>query len=354
MSVGCSVVVLVGTVLVLYLGAQPVEGGCVELGYCCHGKNNTCLANGPRINNPKSHKCFCDESCVFQKDCCTDYRDLCKAQHCELGPWSRWGECSKDCGWGQKTRERLIKTHPKNGGKACEATQEKVFCYGWSCKSARHSHGSLEMRETGKVIPAMYGNHRRSKKYSPFADIRRNLFNHYSANKAISRPPYCARFEVTSTHHACDGHHATDWSRLLKKGSQVCVECQPLAMKRKLGIRCKGHGVFHKETRWTAATVSGCHGKWVMKTEHEDCSCNPQSQSSFILLWEPQCYFKNRRFHASCYHLPQMASWQITRLHYCSMAQRTPRQAQVLWIVKIYRNNAHVFYEEPCWLQVSD
>ena len=43
--------------------------------------------------------------------------------------------------------------------------------------------------ETGKIIPAMYGTWRKDKKYSPYADIRRNLFFHYSSNQIVTRPP---------------------------------------------------------------------------------------------------------------------------------------------------------------------
>ena len=64
----------------------------------------------------------------------------------------------------------------------------------------------------------------------------------------------------------------------------MCVECQELAMKKKLGVRCKGHGVFQKETTWNAMGVPGCHGEWVMKTRHDECQCDTGNELSFIFL----------------------------------------------------------------------
>ena len=78
---------------------------------------------------------------------------------------------------------------------------------------------------------------------------------------------YCARYEITNARKSCQLNGAKNpWAPELKKGATVCVECQELAMKKKLGVRCKGHGVYNKETRWNAITVAGCHGDWVMKT----------------------------------------------------------------------------------------
>lgn len=43
-----------------------------------------------------------------------------KARDCTLTPWSRWTECSKRCGGGQKERTREVADHALHGGKACE------------------------------------------------------------------------------------------------------------------------------------------------------------------------------------------------------------------------------------------
>ena len=42
------------------------------------------------------------------------------------------------------------------------------------------------------------------------------------------------------------------WTQMLTKGQTICVECQPLAMKRKLGVRCSGDGIYLKVTSFTS------------------------------------------------------------------------------------------------------
>ena len=101
------------------------------------------------------------------------------------------------------------------------------------------------------------------------------------------------QFELTEVRRSCsrassvDGDAvAEDWPGRLRKGSSVCVECQSLAMRRRLGGRCRGHGVLRKVTRWTAVVAgsTGCHGKWTLKSRQEACQCSAESPLSFILV----------------------------------------------------------------------
>ena len=69
--------VVVFAVVALVLG---VDAGCRERGQCCRGKDNTCKAVGPRMNGKSTKTCFCDESCLFLGDCCTDFKDVCKGK----------------------------------------------------------------------------------------------------------------------------------------------------------------------------------------------------------------------------------------------------------------------------------
>ena len=94
-------------------------------------------------------------------------------------------------------------------------------------------------------------------------------------------------FELTGVRSACNvsGTPAeAEFSEHLTKGATVCVECQPSAMSRQLGTRCRGHGVAGKQTRWKAVTVPGCRGRWVMRSRRDDCQCDVQSPTSFILV----------------------------------------------------------------------
>jgi len=48
----------------------------------------------------------------------------------------------------------------------------------------------LSDAETGYIIPAVFGQWRKSKKlgYNPFLDIRKNIYHHYDAQSLIHRP----------------------------------------------------------------------------------------------------------------------------------------------------------------------
>ena len=103
------------------------------------------------------------------------------------------------------------------------------------------------------------------------------------------------QFELSEVRRSCykasmgrnKNEVVADWPSRLTKGAEVCVECQSLAMRRRLGGRCRGHGVLHKETRWVvmaAARTTGCRGKWVLKSRQDACQCSAQSPLSFILV----------------------------------------------------------------------
>ena len=42
--------------------------------------------------------------------------------------------------------------------------------------------------ETGRVVPASFGSWRRSKRYDPYKDIRKNLFEHYEGHVLADQP----------------------------------------------------------------------------------------------------------------------------------------------------------------------
>ena len=96
----------------------------------------------------------------------------------------------------------------------------------------------------------------------------------------ISFCSYRAIYRVTHARGSCEDH---PWAKVLKHGAEVCVECQPTSMNKRLE-RCRGHGVFRQETMWNAIEVKNCHGKWKMITHHESETCNHQGDHDFVLV----------------------------------------------------------------------
>lgn len=92
---------------------------------------------------------------------------------------------------------------------------------------------------------------------------------------------YCGKYVIKHTSKHCE---ETEWAAALKADTKVCVECQPVAMNRDIGMRCMGHGVFAKTTSWKAVDVKHCHGTWEMVQQHEPCTCNAEVEPSFIFI----------------------------------------------------------------------
>lgn len=97
---------------------------------------------------------------------------------------------------------------------------------------------------------------------------------------------YCGTYKITESSYKCTNttqdHHA--WANVLKAGDEVCVECQPFAMHKHFGMRCKGHGVPGKVTRWRAIDVPHCNGRWELKTVERSCTCNVHKNKDFIFI----------------------------------------------------------------------
>ncbi|XP_064653249.1 somatomedin-B and thrombospondin type-1 domain-containing protein-like [Lineus longissimus] len=266
---------------------KSADASCERLvGGCCKGLNSSSLcnvANGITMKGQRG-KCYCDESCLKTQDCCSDYKTFCQATDCEVGDWSKWGRCSRECGeGGESKRQRLIIVKSSNGGKKCPELEETMPCVGRSCHQRRDTFGRA-VRETARIIPARFGRWRTSKMYDATRGIRKNLWFHYSKNEIITKPSYFANYELVSTRRACEKNIYGPWAGNLKKGQTICVECQVTAMHQRLGVRCKGHGAYEQMTRWNAMNVPGCHGMWVQKSQHRAGTCPVSSETSFIFV----------------------------------------------------------------------
>merc|ERR1719316_2048369 len=53
---------------------------------------------------------------------------------CKLATWSGWSKCSAECGGGVSQRLREVKRAMKYGGKPCGSTSETVSCNGQACE----------------------------------------------------------------------------------------------------------------------------------------------------------------------------------------------------------------------------
>eukprot|EP00927_Polykrikos_kofoidii_P046558 TRINITY_DN40760_c0_g1_i1.p1 TRINITY_DN40760_c0_g1~~TRINITY_DN40760_c0_g1_i1.p1 ORF type:complete len:943 (-),score=114.89 TRINITY_DN40760_c0_g1_i1:221-2857(-) len=51
----------------------------------------------------------------------------CKLVDCAWGSWRPWTSCSRDCGGGQRSRDRIVETPPSPGGLACAAVSAQEF-----------------------------------------------------------------------------------------------------------------------------------------------------------------------------------------------------------------------------------
>lgn len=266
--------------------------GCRRLGLCCRGRNVTCsstVSDDATSTSTSTSTCFCDEECLTLADCCSDYRAVCRPVDCLLADdWQPWSDCDSRCGYGVQVRVRQTVVDAVNGGQPCGETVQRRLCQGTQCKLARSQHGAVsQLKETAGIVPASYAAWRSDALYSPLEDIRQNLFTHVKYDQFRhdhSQPSYCAKFEVTETRSSCRRH---DWTRRLRRGAVVCVECQQFTASAgpRARRRCVGHGVYDRQTDWNAVGVRRCHGKWTLVSRHlKPCQCDPRATTSFVFV----------------------------------------------------------------------
>lgn len=266
---------------------------CSDVNLCCPGRNNTCYAIGPRMDgNFNESKCFCDDNCKAMKDCCIDHEIYCQSQRgqdCVLSEWTQWSKCESkhQCGKGIQKRKRHVIESAAHGGKPCGHQRQKRVCYIEDCTEIQSvEYSGRELKEVGRVLPASFGIYRISEEYNPHKDIRKNLpFFQDLKNEVPTNVAYCGTYKITESSSKCTNNtqEHQHWATFLKAGDEVCVECQPFAMHKHLGMRCKGHGVLNQSTRWRAIDVPHCYGRWELK-KRDKCTCNIHQDISFILI----------------------------------------------------------------------
>ncbi|XP_067856624.1 somatomedin-B and thrombospondin type-1 domain-containing protein isoform X1 [Heptranchias perlo] len=251
----------------LVLLEAGAEGGCVDLGSCCKGREPDCRTTGWRPD--RSHgTCYCDQACRHTLDCCHDYQLACPAISCKVTEWSFWSGCAEQCKNTYRIRQRYITQEPQNGGEPCPPLEERAGCVEY------HSDQDRMCRQS--FVPALIttGGYGKARK-------KRDVFIESEA------PGYCVEFQVKSLTQNCwiENRPHTRWMQYLREGFTVCVECQPPALNSGFQ-RCYGDGA-ETESRnqilqWHAIGNPRCRGTWKWIRRMESCSC--PSVHSFLFI----------------------------------------------------------------------
>ncbi|XP_051887241.1 somatomedin-B and thrombospondin type-1 domain-containing protein isoform X1 [Pristis pectinata] len=234
------------------------EGGCVDFGTCCKGRESQCHTTGWRPDRSYG-TCYCDQACGRTLDCCHDYQLACPAVSCKVTEWSFWSGCAEPCKNTYRVRRRYIVQEPKNGGELCPPLEERAGCVEYRNDGDRMCRQSL--------VPALittggYGKARRKR----------------DASIGSQEPGYCVEFQVKSLTQNCliENRPHARWMQYLRPGFTVCVECQPPALNSGFQ-RCYGDG-GETESRnqilqWYAVGNPHCRGTWKWIRQMESCSC---------------------------------------------------------------------------------
>eukprot|EP00658_Telonema_sp_P-2_P043147 TRINITY_DN3109_c0_g1_i1.p1 TRINITY_DN3109_c0_g1~~TRINITY_DN3109_c0_g1_i1.p1 ORF type:complete len:956 (-),score=107.58 TRINITY_DN3109_c0_g1_i1:230-3097(-) len=74
----------------------------------------------------------------------------CPPVDCKMSEWSDWSECSKPCGAGESFRTRAIQTHPDPAGLGCGPDREKRTCSMQQCNQGRVDCVEAEWSDWGE------------------------------------------------------------------------------------------------------------------------------------------------------------------------------------------------------------
>ncbi|XP_063272296.1 uncharacterized protein LOC134560337 isoform X2 [Prinia subflava] len=180
---------------------------------------------------------------------------------CAVGPWGPWSGCSSRCGAGSRARSRQVTVPPRHGGDPCPDLKQRRGCLGQhpTCGTAK----AALLPEVAKIVPRAFS--------QDFRDPWRR------AGLPLPEPSgSCGYFRLAQVGAPCRGHA---WSRGLRRGQRVCVQCWGNPSRRR--PHCTGHGLPGARTFWVAASVVGCQGSWVQEGLQEGCVC---SQPALIFV----------------------------------------------------------------------
>eukprot|EP01135_Chromosphaera_perkinsii_P011063 Nk52_evm22s2325 gene=Nk52_evmTU22s2325 len=112
--------------------ARPIDG-CVEydIDSLATGEysDDVCKTCSPHREPQGKDKGECGSCIKGFKAVGTGVKQVCEEIiDCEVGPWSEWTTCDRECDEGSQSRTRNITVHPKHGGKECPPLQEDQSC----------------------------------------------------------------------------------------------------------------------------------------------------------------------------------------------------------------------------------
>ncbi|XP_064248026.1 somatomedin-B and thrombospondin type-1 domain-containing protein-like [Passer domesticus] len=275
--------------------------GCAARGLCCPGRDRACLSSGRRPDG-SAGPCYCDQACARSLDCCHDYGRACPVIPCVVSQWSAWSGCAEPCKTTYRVRTRHIVQEPSNGGEACPALEQRAGCVEYWTRQGAECQQSL--------IPALItaGGFGKARKKRAAAD-------------GSERAGYCVEFQLVALAPGC-GHRQpwhrqpwhrqpwhrqpwhrqpwhgqpwhrqpwhrqpwhSRWTRELREGRTVCVECQQPAL-HPLRQHCRGDGSGSHRNQllhWQAVGNHRCKGTWRRIRQLDTCSC--PSAHSFLFI----------------------------------------------------------------------
>uniref|UniRef100_A0A8C0UHZ7 Somatomedin-B and thrombospondin type-1 domain-containing protein-like n=1 Tax=Cyanistes caeruleus TaxID=156563 RepID=A0A8C0UHZ7_CYACU len=186
---------------------------------------------------------------------------------CVVSQWSAWSGCAEPCKTTYRVRTRHIIQEPRNGAEACPALEERAGCVEYWTRQGTECQQSL--------IPALItkGGFGKARKKRAPAD-------------GSERAGYCVEFQLVALTPGClhSQHSHTSWTRYLREGHRVCVECQHPALQPPRQ-RCYGDGAGSQQNQllhWQAVGNDRCKGTWRRIRQLDTCSC--PSVHSFLFI----------------------------------------------------------------------
>uniref|UniRef100_A0A7E5A2E4 SMB domain-containing protein n=1 Tax=Panagrellus redivivus TaxID=6233 RepID=A0A7E5A2E4_PANRE len=211
--------------------------------------------------------CFCDETCVQYGDCCSDYTYVCAPTDCKVSDWSPWTECKSyqgNCGQGRQDRVRKVTNSATHGGMPCPALLEARACHvECDTKEPTRERNGKDKTTVALLLPYKYHDARKAykvpKKLIP-------LRNHTT---------YCGVYKLGWVNRNCV---EKELKSQLKRGTEICSECQPEAQYHRQQPRCASDLQDGEKGLWKVIGPPSCYGFWFKVKTIQDCTCsiNPE------------------------------------------------------------------------------